>query len=232
MPDGLYISYTGVAANQAELDAISNNVANASTTGYRRDQTVFDTILGAASSYARSSTGKVDLTPGSHKSTENPIHGAISGEGFFVVEADDGSEVYTRRGDFQIAADGRVVLPNGLQVKGDGGALSVPTDQPVHLTNDGTFVTEQGAVGKLKVVTFTDPSQLTKIGESVIAASPDAGIEDVDNPSINSGFVEASNVNIAAEMVQLISATRSIEASMRSLRINDELTGSLIDAQQ
>jgi len=231
MPTGIYIAYTGAISAQAQLDVIANNVANASTAGYRRDQALFDTVLGAAMPFAQAESGQIDLAPGTHQLTKNPLNAAIGGDGFFVVQDAEGNELFTRRGDFRLNAEGQLVLPNGLPVLGQSGALAIPPGSRAELRGDGTLATENGPIGRLRIVRFAEPAELRKVGGSLIAAGPNAGLEELDNPPIHVGFVEGSNVNLSAEMVALIQATRSFEASMKSLRINDELTQKLIQAQ-
>ncbi len=230
MPTGIYIAYTGATAAQAQLDVIANNVANASTTGYRRDQALFDTVLGAAMPFARTQSGQIDLSPGTHQPTNNPLHAAIDGDGFFVVQDAQGNELFTRRGDFRLNAAGELVLPNGLPVLGQSGTLAVPPGSRAELRGDGTLTTQSGPVGRLRVVRFAEPAALSKVGESLIAAGPTAGQEELDRPRVAVGFVEGSNVNLTAEMVALTLATRSFEATMQALRINDELTQRMIQA--
>lgn len=232
MPDGVYIAYTGAAANQAHLETIANNVANASTAGFQRDQTVFDTVLAGTGAFARASSGQIDLSPGTHQLTKNPLNVAINGDGFFVVNAPDGGELYTKLGDFRLNSAGQLVLPNGLQVTGEGGSLSVSPGTPVELRGDGNVMTPDGPAGRLRLVRFNNPADLRKVGRGLLEAGPNAGLEEVRTPQLSVGFVEASNVSIALEMVNMIQATRAIEASMKSLKINDEITQRLIQVQR
>ena len=229
MPTGIYIAYTGAAAAQADVRIIANNVANASTAGYRRDQAVFDTVLAAAMPFAQVRPGQIDLTPGTHQPTNNPLHAAIDGDGFFVIQGADGSELFTRRGDFRLNAEGQLVLPNGQAVLGQGGALTIPPGSNAVLSGDGTLVSDTGPVGRLRMVRFSEPAELSKVGGSLIAAGPGAGLEEIENPRIGVGFVEGSNVNLTAEMVGLSLATRAFEAIIQSLRANDELTQEMIE---
>jgi flagellar basal body rod protein FlgG len=124
---------------------------------------------------------------------------------------------------------GQLVLPNGLPVQGEGGALVIPQGSRAELTSDGTLVTEDGPIGRLRQVRFSDASSLQKVGETLLAAVDGAAAEAVDSPKVAVGFVESSNVNLSAEMVGLIQATRAFEAMMRSVLIDDELTQNLID---
>jgi flagellar basal body rod protein FlgG len=231
MSAGLYVGYSGAATARQQLDSIANNIANISTAGFRRDQTRFDTVVGAALNFARAPETNLDLSPGSNRLTGDPLNAALEGDGFFAVQGADGQEYYTRRGDFRLDARGRLVLPNGQPVLGNGGELIVPDTQKGTLTGDGRLTTDLGEAGRLRVVRFQNPEFLAKAGESLISAPPEAGLVEVDNPALAVGFVEDSNVNVAAEMVSLIESSRVFEAAMRSITINDELTQRLIQSQ-
>ena len=161
--------------------------------------------------------------------TRSPLNAAIDGEGFFVIQGPEGGEYFTRRGDFRLDAQGQLVLPNGMAVMGQGGALTVPAGATAELRNDGTLMTPNGAVGRLRIVRFENPSALSKQGASLIAAGPEAGLQDREAARIAVGFVEESNVNLGAEMVALLQATRAFEAAMKSIRMNSELTESMIE---
>ena len=104
--------------------------------------------------------------------------------------------------------------------------------ESAEIRSDGTLVASSGAVGRLRIVAFDAPEGLTKAGESLIRASEAAELRELGSPDVAPGFVEGSNVNVAAEMVAMITAQRSFEAAMRAIQINDELTGSLIQSQQ
>ncbi len=229
MSDGIYAAYTGAIASLEDLEVIANNVANVGTAGFRRHQTNFESVYGNQLSFVRASSSRIDLSPGSRQLTSNPLHAAIDGDGFFAVTRADGTELYTRRGDFRIDAGGQLVLPNGLVVQGEGGSLVVPEGARAELTRDGTLTTETGPIGRLRQVRFGDASELEKVGESLLAAVGGAVPEDVSSPGVAVGFVESSNVNLAAEMVGLIQASRAFEAAMRTVVIDDELTQAVIN---
>jgi flagellar basal-body rod protein FlgF len=232
MSSGIYSSYSGAAANLADVEILSNNLANVDTAGFRRDQARFDTVLGPLVDFARRPESRIDVSPGTQKLDKNPLHAAIDGPGFFVVQAPDGSERYTRRGDFQVTPAGDLVLPDGSRVLGTGGGLTIPPGTTAELRGDGSLATPDGVVGKLRIVEFAAPELVEKVGDSTVAATPEAGLRDAQNARIAPGFVESSNVNIASEMVTLIIAQRSFEANMNALRINDEMTEKVVDAQR
>jgi flagellar basal-body rod protein FlgG len=231
MGSGSYVAYTGALANQQALDVIANNVANVSTSGFRRDNTIFDSTLAARLHFASAESSSLDLTPGQQQLTGSPINAAIAGEGFFVVLTPDGQQLYTRRGDFRQEADGMLVLPGGLPVLGVGGPIQVPAGKVAQIADDGTIYADGQPYGRLRVVEFDGPDQLVKEGESLIRAAEGAFVREVVHPRLAVGYVEASNVNLAAEMVALIQASRSFEAAVRSMTVQDELTERLINSQ-
>ena len=150
MAGSTYGAYSGAISAQTEVDIIANNVANVNTAGLRRDQTVLDT----------------NLSPGTHQRTKNPLNAAIDAEGFFVVKDTDGATFYTRRGHFSINGKRELVLPSGLPVQGSSGSLSIPSGTAPKLLSDSTLTSDQGSLGKLRLITFDDPAQLSKEGGS------------------------------------------------------------------
>jgi flagellar basal-body rod protein FlgF len=231
MSNGAYVAFTGAAAGLAALEVIANNVANAGTPGFRRDEVLFNAMLGGELAFAQASGTTVDLTGAPLRPTESPLHAAVLGDGFFVVQGADGAELLTRRGDFRLDAEGRLVLPGGLAVVGSSGTLTVPAGTQGRLEADGTLYADGSAVGKLRIARVEDPSTLGKHGDLLLVPSPKSPPVDVEVPQIAVGSVEESNVNVAAEMVALIQASRSFEAAMQSLRVSDDLTQRLIQTQ-
>jgi flagellar basal body rod protein FlgG len=231
MGSGSYVAYTGALANQLALDVIANNVANVSTSGFRRDNTIFDSELGARLHFASAESSRIDLSPGQQQLTGSPLNAAIDGEGFFAVLMPDGQQFYTRRGDFRQEESGMLVLPGGLPVLGVGGPIQVPAGKSAQISGDGTVFADGQPYGRLRVVEFDSPDQLVKEGESLMRAAEGAFVREIVHPRLAVGYVEASNVNLAAEMVSLITAARSFEAAVRSMTIQDELTARLISSQ-
>jgi flagellar basal-body rod protein FlgF len=229
MSTGIYVAYTGATSELQQLEVIANNVANASTVGFRRDLSQFDTVLAARMPFVRASAGGIDLTPAAHRFTGDRLHAALSDDSFFVVEGPDGGEYYTRRGDFRIGPNGELSLPGGHSAVGSSGALIVPPGSDPHLEADGTLSTADGPVGRVRIVRFEDTSALRKLGQNLIVANEGADPQDVPGARVSVGFVEGSNVNLAAEMVALIQTKRSFEATMRSIQIADQLTDRLVE---
>lgn len=232
MSTGSYLSYTGADAAMTALEIVANNVANANTAGFRRDTTVFDSVLGANMPFVEAKNGAIDLSPGSLRQTNDVLHAALqSRDTFFVVEGEDGSELLTRRGDFRVDGEGRMVLPNGLPVLGTSGALTIPDGIPARLDAEGRLMSPDGEIGRLRIVRLEDTTGLEKAGGNAIRPPPGASLEDVDKPKLAVGAVEQSNVKLASEMVAMIQAARSFEATMKAMQLEDQTTEQLIQAQ-
>ncbi len=164
------------------------------------------------------------------KPTGNPLDLAVDGDGFFVVEV-DGETRYTRAGDFQLNDQGEIVLPSGARLQGASGPLVVDVSQgEPAFAPDGTLSVGGATVGRVRVVRFDDPSVLEPAGGNTFRA-PDGAARDVDaaNLRVVSGFVEASNVNPVREMVQMIEALRTYEASEKSVQAADQILDTLIN---
>ncbi len=229
MSSGHYVAYSGAAARLGALETIANNVANADTAGFRRDRTQFDMVLGAERAFVATSSGQVDTTPASARLTGSPLHAAISGRGYFAVQAEDGGEYYTRRGDFQVDAIGRLVLPDGSVALGEGGPIGVPPGAAVELRGNGAITANGEEVGRLRVVDFGERPEFSKSRDGLL--SPRSPGTAVERPALQVGFVETSNVNLAAEMVALIQAARAFEANLQAMRTSDSLTQQWIRSQ-
>ena len=172
----------------------------------------------------------VDVRPGDIRPTGNPLDLAVDGDGFFVVEV-DGETRYTRAGDFQLDDQGRIVLPSGARLQGTSGELVVDVTQGAPaFAPDGTLSVGGATVGRVRLARFDDPSVLTPAGGNTFTA-PEGTATDVDSGDVRvvSGFVEASNVNPVREMVQMIEALRTYEASEKAVQAADQILDTLIN---
>ncbi|MBZ0155163.1 MAG: flagellar basal-body rod protein FlgF [Alphaproteobacteria bacterium] len=230
MHKGMYVAMSGATLRSRELDTIANNLANASTIGYKRESfsassysVVARDMQKAASLYpaARVMTidsGKmfVDESPGIMKSTGNPLDLAISGNGFFAVEG-QGRTLYTRNGVFSLDSEGYLVTAGGQKVLDTGDRpLRINDGGPVTVSPDGTVNSGNSPVGKLKVVKVDTPRH---VGSSLFSGK-EAG--DTDGEVLQ-GTLELSNVNPVIEMVSIIHAMREYEAAQRIIKNFDEL---------
>ncbi|HEX8232323.1 MAG TPA: flagellar hook basal-body protein [Caulobacteraceae bacterium] len=216
-----------LAQQRAELTA--QNVANMATPGYKARRPAagpvgFAALAGAADpALVPSMNGDVGKTI----STGGPSDLALTGEGYFVVRSEN-QVFYTRNGQFQRDGEGRLMLANryALQMAG-GGDLVVKTS--LQVTSDGTVLDGGQAVGKLAVVKAADLRALTPADGGMFTA-PEGAVEELPNPAVLQGFIEASNVSTGDEMVALMEALRRAETGQRLINLYDDLMGRAITA--
>ncbi len=225
------------------LEAVTENLANCTNPGYRRLQVnhkVFETLLrNAVGSPGTQEDGKrfdpisVDFTPGALRNTSRPTDFAINGDGntFFVV-SNQGKELYTRNGQFQIDAQGNLTNADGFPVLGQTGPITLPVDTDLaSLTVDdgGTLRSHGKSLDALRLATFTDPDRLNRAGTSLFAAPDDVKPEPLpENTKVINGALESSNTTVYDEMAEIISCMRAYEACQRMVRNQDENEGRMI----
>ncbi len=257
MMRSLWISKTGMEAQQTQLDAISNNLANVSTNGYKKSHAVFEDLMyqnlrqaGAASTDqtvlptglqlglgTRAVATSRSFSQGNLQQTSNPLDMAVRGNGFFEVQMPDGTTGYTRDGSFQVNATGQLVTNNGYPVNP---GITIPaTATSVTVGNDGTVsVTLPGQtlpqnVGQLQLVNFVNPAGLEPkgqnlYGETAASGTPNAGTAGQNGlGSISQGFVETSNVNVVEELVSMIQTQRAYELNSKAISTSDQMLAKL-----
>lgn len=219
MSSGIYAATAGAVAQTAALDATANNIANASTAGFRGDRISFQEALGAAQSadFALVNTGRttLDSQAGAMMQTGNPLDLALASDGMFAVDTPAGPR-YTRAGNFQVDSERRIVTSDGLLVRGTGGPITIPPEAKVVAVGpDGMITADNEEIGQLELVRFA-PAQLTREGASLFAArgTPVAG----DPPQVQSGMLESSNVNVIRGVVDLVKVSRTYESLMRVIQ--------------
>ena len=245
MLKGLYIAHTGMVNEQNRLDVLTNNLANASTVGYKKEGTTsqsFDDILTLkikdesegvhlAKKLGRNNPGVkigenyTDYSQGSFRATNNPYDLALAGDGFFAIEytnkAGETSTMYTRAGSFTLNKDGNLVNSEGDYVLDvDGKHIQLDTLQESQIYNDGSIVQNGKFVAQIQIADFENYDYLEKFGESyyipVEGASKMQG-----NAEVKSGFLEMSNVQVVSEMVNLIAITRAYESNQKIIQTYD-----------
>jgi len=218
--------------NDAEtLRVIGQNVANMETTAYRREIAVLRPSFEQIAGDARVAVEKplaietvVDQRPGTLKSTSESLHLALEGPGFFVVETPQG-EALTRRGDFRLDNEGRLVTQSGLPVLGDGGVIHLDGATP-QIAPDGTVRVADNVVAQLRVAQVSPDSPLTPLGGDLYGA---AQLPDADAAArVRQGFLETSNVESVGEMVRLMETMRHFEGVQRFVRGYDDMMGKAI----
>ncbi len=233
MDSGYYSACTALVSRTQELDTIANNLANASTAGYRAQKNVFSSVLAdagnasasplnaAINNYGVLSGTTLDLSQGALQKTGNDLDLAIQGPGYFVVQTANGP-VYTRNGSFQVSARGQLVTSTGDAVMGDKGVITM-LPGPVSISADGTISSDGAVTGKIRVVEFPPNTQLTSLGSTYYSAPPKTA-QPATSSDVRQGMLESSNVNPITGMVELVTAQRSAEMMQRALSIfNSEI---------
>ena len=235
-------------AQQLRIDNIANNLANVSTTGFKKGRGSFEDLLyqqmpvGAASANtARPSELSIgsgvrmvsmnrDFGVGNLQQTSNTYDMALGGRGFFVLEDPNGNELFTRDGRFSVSADGELVSSAGFRLSP---GIQIPADaDQVRIAEDGTVTatflgeTDEVTLGTIRVADFVNPAGLRALGGNVYTPTPASGLaRDVyaeDGVNIQQGFLEASNVDVAEELVNMIVAQRAFELTSKVVQAADE----------
>jgi len=249
----LWTAATGMAAQNTNVDVISNNLANVNTAGFKKSRANFEDLMyqqiKTPGSEASSSGTQVPsgiqiglgvrtvatqsmFTEGSFQQTGNQFDLAIEGKGFFQLQLADGTTAYTRNGSFSLDSQGQIVTQNGDILQP---ALSVPTDTiRVDISADGTVTATQpnavsSVLGQIQLVDFSNPSGLVKLGRSLYQETNASGAAATSNAGSNGvgtlqqGSLEMSNVNVVEEMVNLIAGQRAYEMNSKAVQAADEM---------
>jgi flagellar basal-body rod protein FlgF len=237
MIKGLYIAKAGMFGNAKKLNVTSNNLANISTTGFKKDKVFFNQLIDAQRALSNSGKHsdsanletKTDFSTGRLQQTENPLDLAIVGEGFFEIQTPD-KKVYTRNGNFTVDNKNRLVTQEGYPVMGTGGEIQV-TGYEIKISGDGSILVDGQMVDKIRIVSFEDPSQLIKIGSTLFTEEGEAGIYllEPETIQVRQGFIESSNVNGIDEIIQMIELYQQFELGQKTIRAHDETLEKLIN---
>jgi flagellar basal-body rod protein FlgG len=253
MNPALWAAKTGLDAQQTRMSVTSNNLANVSTTGFKKSRAVFEDLLyqnvrqvgGSTSQDTMAATGlslgtgvrvvatEKAYTQGNMQQTGNSLDVAVSGRGFFQILLPDGTMGYTRDGNFEVNAQGELVTSSGYRVQP---GITVPDGtQSVTIGKDGV-VTVQGAgesaptqIGSLQLVDFINPSGLQPKGENILVESASSGSPQSGTPGLNGlgyieqGSLEASNVNVVEELVNMIETQRAYEMNSKAISTTDQM---------
>lgn len=238
----IYTAMSGANAATQRQAVLANNLANASTQGFRAELVAFRAVPiqgdGATTRVfsAEATTGH-STTPGAIQRTGRSLDAAAKGDAWFAVQGLNGTEAYTRNGSLEVSPDGTLLNANGLQVLSDGGApITVPVGTQVTLGGDGTITGKLGnqpasTLGRLKLVT-PSPDQPIQRGEDGLFRSP-TGEPLPSDPAarMEVGAIEGSNVNPIETMVGMIAVARQFETQMRMLQnaeTNDKTASRLL----
>jgi len=214
------IALSRQSAIKRDMAVIANNIANMNTTGYKSEKLMFvqhlvrsrggDRIGGERQAYVRDIATARDFSDGAMEQTSNPLDLAINRDGYFAIDTPAG-ERYTRDGSFQLDQEGKLVTRNGDAVLSDQGTpfFFSPEDKNITVTSDGTISTENGALGKIGVVTFPNDQDLKAVSGGLYSSEQPS--QAVDNPMVLQGMLEKSNVQPIIEMTKMIDAHRAYQ---------------------
>ena len=249
----LYTAATGMEAQQTKLDVIANNLANSSTTGFKRARADFEDLLSETIRSATAPTPQGGGRPeplqvclgvrnaattrsfaqGDMTSTQNPLDLAIEGGGFFRVQRANGDFGYTRAGNFRVDATGRLVTQTGeivdppITIPQDATAITIRSDGTVLATMPGK--TDPTTLGNLQLAIFTNPGGLESLGNNLFGATAASGDPVVVKPgelgvgSISQGYLENANVQAVQEMVDMITTQRAYEMNSKTIQTADQM---------
>lgn len=253
MNRSLWISKTGMDAQQLQMDIISNNLANVGTNGFKASRPVFEDLIyqtlrepGAPSSTQTNlptglqvgtgvqpvATERI-LTQGNLTQTSNATDVAIQGNGFFQVQMPDGTTGYTRDGSFQTNAQGQLVTSNGyvlqppVTIPASATSVTIAQDGTVSVNQSGSTAAVQ--VGSIQLATFPNPAGLSAQGGNIFQETTSSGAAATGAPGQNgagtlqAGYVETSNVNVVEELVNMIETQRAYEINSKAISTTDQM---------
>jgi flagellar basal-body rod protein FlgG len=253
----LDIAKTGLEAQQTQLDAITHNLANVGTNGYKRSHAVFEDLLyqnirqaGAPNaaeaqlptglqlgSGVRTVATSRNFSQGALTQTGNPLDVAVNGSGFFQVQMPDGTNAYTRDGSFQVDSQGQLVTSAGFAIS--PGITVPPQAQSVTIGRDGIVSAQLPGnaqpqqLGQLQLASFVNPAGLEPRGGNLFTETAASGTPQTGNPGanglgvLNQGTTEASNVNVVEELVSMIQTQRAYEINSKAIQTSDQMLARL-----
>ncbi|MDF1817299.1 MAG: flagellar basal-body rod protein FlgG [Immundisolibacteraceae bacterium] len=253
MNPAMWVAKTGLDAQQNRISVISNNLANVNTTGFKRSRAVFEDLVyqtvrqpGASSSQdselpsglmlgtgVRTVATQKIFQQGNTLQTDNSLDLAVTGRGFLQVQLPDGNTAYTRDGSLMVDSDGNLVTASGYAIEP---AITIPADAlSVSIGADGTVtatlpgVASPTTLGDITLADFINPAGLQPLGENLSIESASSGTPTVGTPgedglgSLLQGALEASNVNVAEELVNMIETQRAFESNSKAISTVDEM---------
>ncbi len=233
MLEGLYSAAAGMEAQQEQLNAISNDLANLSTSGYKSERVAFSDLLynrvdlaGTESTDGAGASARVigrSETEGSIQETGDPLDLAIEGSGFFQVTRANGTVALTRDGNFGVDASGTLV-------DAEGSRLTPPIKLPagvaasdVRIAPDGTVTAGKRTLGQIKLVTVTSPEHMLADGGGSLTPTAASGAPQAATGKLRQGALEASNVNIASAMTQMVSTQRNYQLTSTAIQTESQM---------
>lgn len=259
MLSSLWIAKTGLDAQQTRMDVISNNLANANTTGFKSSRASFQDLIyqnkgqpgGQTTEQTQSPTGMMlgtgvkivgtqkIFTQGNPTQTGNSLDLEIGGNGFMQVSMPDGTIAYTRDGSLHPDQNGQLVTADGyplepaITLPPNVGSITIGTDGTVSVTSNGT--TTPTTIGTIQLADFVNPAGLQPMGQNLYLETASSGTAQTGQPGLNGmgtltqGSLESSNVNVVEEMVNMIETQRTYEMNSKSISSTDQMLQDLTD---
>jgi flagellar basal-body rod protein FlgF len=236
---GLYQSASALSSLERWQDSVTQNITSSNTSGYRKRTVNFTAHqAGELNTGRQSRTGSESTSPlsfpsvshgisfvtGETQPTRRELDVAIQGDGFFEIQREDGTKVYTRSGEFHARSDRTLVTSAGHEVMSDGGGpiTLVAGAGPVTINGDGTIFQGENSLGKLSVQKFANNADLIPIAGGFFVAPEGMQPERVDKPELMQGYLEGSNVTALREMVDLVLISRAYEANQKIIQTVDD----------
>lgn len=255
MMRALWTAATGMVAQQANIDTISNNLANVNTTGFKKNRSDFEDLIYQTVRQAGSATGPDTQLPtglqigcgvrqvattklytmGNLQQTGNPLDMAIEGDGFFQITMNDGTIAYTRDGAFKKDSQGRIVNSEGyplepqITIPDNATEISISSDGRISAKISGQ--TSPQELGQLQIARFVNPAGLESLGHNLLRETAASGTPAITNPGVDGAgniigqVIEMSNVQVVEEMVNMIVAQRAYEMNSKAIQTSDEMLG-------
>lgn len=224
---GLYTAFLGMRSRQRTLDAQANNIANASTTGFKAERLAYSTFEADKKSQSdrqllvagSSASNAIDFATGTFEQTNRDLDVAIDGDAFLQIQTPRGVR-YTRAGNFSMNAAGQLVTKNGDLVVGERGGITLPKQGQVSIGENGSINVEGRTIDRLQLVRFNNPTTaLSQDGNSLFAANGSQPPLSDSNSRVLQGSLESSNINPIAEMVAMINNNREFESLQKSVTL-------------
>ena len=244
---GLYQSASSLSALERWQDSVSQNIASSQQTGYRKRTVNFSTQVagelqndpkgrvgdgsGQEMLFPKVNTG-INFVTGETQPTRRPLDVAIQGDGFFEVQAPDGTKSYTRNGEFRLSADRTLVDSTGAHVMSESGTpITLGSDEgDLVINQDGTIFQGGTSLGKLSVVKFADNNQLAPVAGGAFVPTGGMTATQVEKPELLQGYLEGSNVTPLREMVDMVLISRAYEANQKMITTVDEQMQKTLEA--
>lgn len=243
MDHALYLAMNGAKQVQLHQATNTHNIANASTTGFRADFDAFDSLPVRGPGYAtrvfsQDVRSGINFESGALQQTGRELDVAVSGDGFIEIQSPDGDSAYTRAGDFRVTSTGLLETGAGHPVMGNDGPIAIPPFQKLEIGGDGTIsilpigqeATTLATIDRIKLV-MAHPEDLAKGEDGLLRAVTGASFEADASVTVVSGVLEASNVNVVSELLDMIGLARNFEMHikmMQSLEENASATTQLL----